>query len=88
MPIQACEIKLDIRRHLDLHASHSPLTLDNHKLAGFVDQLRALEHTQEGEATFGDPDAQSGDQFGLTIRLKEGRATLDAASSPTTRPPA
>jgi hypothetical protein len=44
---------------------------------GFVDQLRALEHAQDGQATLGDPDEKSGDEFGLTIRLKQGRGTLD-----------
>jgi hypothetical protein len=73
----ACEIELDLRRRLDLHAAHSPLILDAFELASFVDQLRALEHAQDGEAAFGDPDAESGDEFGLTIQLKEGRGTLD-----------
>jgi hypothetical protein len=73
----ACEIELDLRRRLDLHAAHSPLILDTFELARFVDQLRALEHTQDGEARFGDPDAESGDEFGLTIRLKEGKGMMD-----------
>jgi hypothetical protein len=73
----ACEIELDLRRRLDLRAAHSPLILDTLEPASFVDQLRALEHAQEGEATLGDPDKESGDQFGLTIRLKEGNGTLD-----------
>jgi hypothetical protein len=73
----ACEIEIDLRRRLDLHAAHSPLILDTHELASFVDQLRALEHTQDGEATLGNPDQESGDEFGLTIQLKEGRGTLD-----------
>ena len=37
----------------------------------------ALEHAHDGEARFGDPDAQSGNEFGLTIRLKEGTGMLD-----------
>lgn len=73
----ACEIELDLRRRLDLHAAHSPLILDTHQLTGFVDQLRALEHTHDGKATLGDPDPESGDQFGLAIGLTQGRATLD-----------
>jgi hypothetical protein len=71
----ACEIELDLRRSLDLHAAHS-LFLDTLELASFVDQLRALEHAQDGEATLGNPDEDSGDQFGLTIRLKNSNATL------------
>ena len=74
----ACEIELDVRRRLDLHAaSHSPLILYTFELASFVDQLRMLEHAQDGQATFGDPDEESGDEFGLTIRLTKGRGTLD-----------
>ena len=73
----ACEIELDLRRRLDLHTAHSPLVLDTHQLAGFVDQLRALEHTHDGKATLGDPDPQSGDEFGLTIRLNDQHGTLD-----------
>ncbi|MDQ6774683.1 MAG: hypothetical protein M3071_00340 [Actinomycetota bacterium] len=72
----ACEIELDLRRRLDLHAAHT-LILDASELASFVDQLRALEHAQDGEAAFGDPDAESGDEFGLTIQIKNGRGTLD-----------
>jgi hypothetical protein len=72
----ACEIELDLRRNLDLHAAHS-LILDTLELASFVDQLRALEHAHDGEATLGEPNEQSGDQFGLTIRLKNGNVTLD-----------
>jgi hypothetical protein len=83
----ACEIELDLRRRLDLHAAHSPLILDTFELASFVDQLRALEHTQDGKATFGDPDQESGDEFGLTIRLTEQGGTLDGflADSATAR---
>jgi hypothetical protein len=67
----ACEIELDLRQRLDLHAAHSQLILYTFELANFVDQLRALEHAHDGEATLGDPDPQSGDEFGLTIRLKD-----------------
>jgi hypothetical protein len=73
----ACEIELDLRRRLDLHAAHSQLILYIFELASFVNQLHALEHAQDGEATFGDPDEESGDEFGLTIRINEGRGTLD-----------
>jgi hypothetical protein len=73
----ACEIELDLRRRLDLHASHTELILYTFELADFVDQLRALEHAPDGEATLGDPDEQSGDDFGLTIRLNEATGTLD-----------
>ena len=50
----ACEIELDVRRRLDLHAaSRSPLILCTFELASFVDQLRTLEHAQDGQASFG-----------------------------------
>jgi hypothetical protein len=84
----ACEIELDFRRRLDLHAAHSQLILYTFELANFVDQLRALEHTPDGQATLGDPNEESGDEFGLTIRLKDdGQGTLDGflADSTTTR---
>ena len=84
-----CEIELDLKRlRLDLHAAHSQLILYTFELADFVDQLRALEHAHDGEATLGDPDEQSGDEFGLAIRLKDdGQGTLDGflADSTTTR---
>lgn len=83
----ACEIELDLRRSLDLHAAHSHLILDTHELASFVDQLRALEHAQDGEATLGNPDEDSGDQFGLTIRLKDGNGTLASYLTDSTTPP-
>jgi hypothetical protein len=73
----ACEIELDLRRRVDLHAAHSQLILYTLDLRSFVDQLRALEHAQNGQATLGDPDPHSGDELGLTIRLKEQRGTLD-----------
>ncbi len=63
----ACEIELDLQGRLDLHAAHT-LILYTFDLADFVDQLRTLEHAPDGEATLGDPDEQSGDEFGLTIR--------------------
>jgi hypothetical protein len=66
-----CEIELDLRRRLDLHAAHS-LILYTYELANFVDQLRALEHAHDGKATLGDPHDESGDEFGLTIQLKKG----------------
>jgi len=72
----ACEIELDLRRSLDLHAAHT-VVLETFELASFVDQLRTLEHTHDGEATLGNPDEDSGDQFGLTIRLKNDNGTLD-----------
>lgn len=49
----ACEIELDLSRRLDLHAAHSQLILHTFELASFVDQLRALEHAQDGEAARG-----------------------------------
>jgi hypothetical protein len=73
----ACEIELDLRRRLDLHAAYSQLILDAFELASFVDQLRALGGAQDGEARFGDPDPQSGDEFGLRIQLKKGAGMLD-----------
>jgi hypothetical protein len=73
----ACEIELDLRRRLDLHAAHSQLILYTFELADFVDQLRALEHAQNGQATLGDPDPHSGDELALTIRLNEQSGTLD-----------
>ena len=47
-----CEIELDLQGRLDLHAAHT-LILYTFDLADFVDQLRKLEHAQDGEATFG-----------------------------------
>ncbi|MGH3025967.1 MAG: WapI family immunity protein, partial [Gaiellaceae bacterium] len=83
----ACEIELDLTRRLHLHAAHSQLILHTFELAGFVDQLRALEHADNGQATLGDPDPESGDQFGLSIRLQQGDAMLDGflTDSDTTR---
>jgi hypothetical protein len=73
----ACEIELDLQRRLDLHAAHNQLILHTLELSSFVDQLRALEHAPNGQATLGDPDEESGDQFGLTIRLNGTAGTLD-----------
>jgi len=72
----ACEIELDLGRRLDLHASHAQLILYTFELADFIDQLRALEHAPDGQATLGDPDEQSGDELGLTITLSDGHAAL------------
>jgi len=82
-----CEIELDLKRQrLDLHAAHS-LILYTFELAEFVDQLRALEHAPDGQATLGDPDQDSGDEFGMTITLNGAHGTLDGllAESTTTR---
>jgi len=82
-----CEIELDLKRQrLDLHAAHS-LILYTFELAEFVDQLRALEHAPDGQAKLGDPDQDSGDEFGLTITLNGAHGTLDGflAESTTTR---
>jgi len=83
----ACEIELDLRRRLDLHAAHPQLILYTFELASFAGQLRALEHADGGEAVLGDPDPHSGDEFGLAIRLNQKHATLDGflADSATTR---
>jgi hypothetical protein len=83
----ACEIELDLQRRLDLHAAHNQLTLHTFELSSFVDQLRALEHAQDGQATLGDPDEESGDQFSLTIRLNGTAGMLDGflADSAATR---
>ena len=72
----ACEIELDLGRRLDLHASHAQLILYTFELADFIDQLRALEHAPDGQATLGDPDEQSGDELGLTITLSDGHGAL------------
>ena len=81
-----CEIELDLQGRLDLHAAHT-LILYTFDLADFVDQLRALEHAPDGQATLGDPDEESGDEFGLTITLNDRQGTLDGflADSTTTR---
>jgi hypothetical protein len=81
-----CEIELDLQGRLDLHAAHT-LILYTFDLADFVNQLRKLEHAQDGEATFGDPNEESGDQFGLTVTLNDGQGTLAGflADSTTTR---
>jgi hypothetical protein len=83
----ACEIELDLQRRLDLHAAHNQLILHTSKLSSFVDQLRALEHAHNGRATLADPDSESGDQFGLTIRLNATAGMLDGflADNTTTR---
>jgi hypothetical protein len=81
------EIELDLKRQrLDLHTAHS-LILYTFELAEFVDQLRALEHAPDGQATLGDPHQDSGDEFGLTITLNGAHGTLDGflAESTTTR---
>ena len=81
-----CEIELDLQGRLDLHAAHT-LILYTFDLADFVDQLRMLEHAPDGQATFGDPDEESGDEFGLTITLNDRQGTLEGflADSTTTR---
>ncbi len=81
-----CEIELDLQGRLDLHAAHT-LILYTFDLSDFVDQLRKLEHAQDSEATFGDPDEESGDEFGLTVKLNDGQGTLAGflADSTTTR---
>ncbi len=81
-----CEIELDLQGRLDLHAAHT-LILYTFDLSDFVDQLRKLEHAQDSEATFGDPDEESGDEFGLTVTLNDGQGTLAGflADSTTTR---
>lgn len=72
----ACEIELDLQgQRLDLHAAHT-LTLYTFDLADFVDQLRTLEHAQHGEATLGDPDEQSGDEFGLRIHRSDHHGAM------------
>jgi len=83
----ACEIELDLQRRLDLHAAQNQLILRTFELASFVDQLRTLEHAQDGQAALGDPHQQSGDQFGLSIRLHQEHGTLDGflTDSDTTR---
>jgi hypothetical protein len=73
----ACEIELDLQQRLNLHAAHNQLILHTFELASFVDQLRALQHAPNGQATLGNPDEESGDQFGLTIRLNSTAGTLD-----------
>ena len=75
----ACVIRLDHSRRVILQAADNHLILETLKLANFVDQLRALEHAQNGRATLGDPDPdpESGDQFGLSIRLEQGEGMLD-----------
>ncbi len=72
----AREIELDLQgQRLDLHVAHT-LILYTFDLANFVDQLRTLEHAPDGDATLGDPDEQSGDEFGLRIRRSEHRGAM------------
>lgn len=59
----------------DSYIRHSP-TLYTFELASFTDQLRALEREGSGQAVLGDADAQSGDEFGLTISLSDATNTL------------
>jgi hypothetical protein len=80
----ACEIELDLQRGLDLHAAHNRLILYTFQLAGFVEQLRALEDARSDGARLADPDSNSGDQFGLGIRLQGTKGTLDGFLSDST----
>jgi hypothetical protein len=59
----------------DSYLRHSP-TLYNFELASFTERLRALQREGSGQAVLGDADAESGDEFGLTISLSDGTGTL------------
>jgi hypothetical protein len=71
----ACRIVVEDTEIGDSYLRHSP-TLYNYELASFTEQLRALEREGSGQAVLGDADAESGDEFGLTITLSDGTGTL------------
>jgi hypothetical protein len=71
----ACEMVIEDTEIGDSYLRHNP-TLYNFEIASFTEQLRALERERSGQAVLGDADAESGDEFGLTISLSDGTGTL------------
>jgi len=71
----ACQVVVEDTEIGDSYLRHTP-TLYNYELASFTEQLRTLERDGSGQAVLGDPDAESGDEFGLTISLTDGTGTL------------
>jgi hypothetical protein len=71
----ACRIVVEDTEIGDSYLRHHP-TLHTYDLASFTEQLRALERDASGQAVLGDPDEESGDEFGLTISLTDGTGTL------------
>jgi hypothetical protein len=71
----ACQVVVEDTEIGDSYLRHSP-TLYNFELASFTERLRALQREGSGQAVLGDADAESGDEFGLTISLSDGTGTL------------
>ena len=71
----ACRIVVEDTEPSDSYLRHSP-TLYTYQLSSFTEQLRTLQRDGSGQAVLGDPDAESGDEFGLTITLTDGTRTL------------
>jgi len=70
----ACRVVVEDTEIGDSYLRHTP-TLYNYELASFTEQLRTLERDGSGQV-LGDPDAESGDEFGLTISLTDRTGTL------------
>jgi hypothetical protein len=71
----ACRVVIEDTENGDSYLRHTP-TLYNFELQSFTEALRALERDGSGQAVLGDLDAQSGDEFGLTISLSDGTGRL------------
>ena len=71
----ACRVVIEDTENGDSYLRHTP-TLYNYELQSFTEQLRALERDGSGKAALGDPDAESGDEFGLTITLSDDTGKL------------
>lgn len=71
----ACQVVVEDTEIGDSYLRHRP-TVYNFELASFTERLRALERDGSGQAVLGDPDPESGDEFGLTITLSDGTGTL------------
>ncbi len=71
----ACRIVIEDTEIGDSYLRHHP-TLHTYELSRFTEQLRALQREGSGQTVLGDVDAESGDEFGLTITLTDGTGTL------------
>ena len=71
----ACQVVIEDTDLGDSYLRHRP-TIYNYELASFTEQVRALQRDGSGQAVLGDPDPESGDEFGLTISLTDGTGTL------------
>jgi hypothetical protein len=70
----ACRVVIEDIENGDSYLRHAP-TLHNFELQSFTEQLRALERKGSGQA-LGDPDAESGDEFGLSISVSNNAGRL------------